>query len=55
MCIPFRLLYSSRRRCRIIPRLGTMVGTVFEEIAYAPKEAKRKDQEQIAKAVRSGE
>ena len=28
---------------------------ILEEIAHAPKEDKRKDQEQIAKAVRSGE
>jgi len=32
-----------------------MIDTVFEGIAYAPKEGKRKDQEQIAKAIRSGE
>ena len=44
----------SRRHCRIIPRLGTIIDTIFEGIAYAPKEDKRKDQKQIAKAIRSG-
>ena len=32
-----------------------MIDTIFEGIAYAPKEGKRKDQEQIAKAVCSSE
>ena len=31
-----------------------MIDTIFEGIAYAPKEDKRKDQKQSAKAIRSG-